>query len=267
MFFNDYGSGSKVVPSPYVWTPQPQRGTAAGASQDYSTKMNWLSAGPAMVQRVNGLREARNQILMQQALRDETARPVLNPPVWPAAAIQKSPDPPITLTLPRDEALEEEMTDNGAQLAGGLWPGRNRCARTLGGAGLWTLNRAPLSRGISGGALSLNDNTLPSLVCSRTAFGGVCSSSSPAPWTAIRPDGTFQLGGTGPPRHPPAYFENLTLSSQPSQPRAGGIGLDQFVTEFIPSVYLNPFSGGPGTFPDQFQANYDIVSESVAGYD
>ena len=51
MFYNDYGSGSKVVPSPYVWTPQPQRGTAAGASQDYSTKMNWLSAGPAMVQR------------------------------------------------------------------------------------------------------------------------------------------------------------------------------------------------------------------------
>lgn len=83
MFYNDYGSGSKVVPSPYVWTPQPQRGTAAGASQDYSTKMNWLSAGPAMVQRVNGLREARNAILMQQALRDETARPVLNPPCGP----------------------------------------------------------------------------------------------------------------------------------------------------------------------------------------
>ena len=261
MFYNDYGSGSKVVPSPYVWTPQPQRGTAAGASQDYSTKMNWLSAGPAMVQRVNGLREARNAILMQQALRDETARPVLNPPVWPASAIWKSPDPPISVTLPRDEALEEEMTDRGAQLAGGLWPRRYRRARDVGGAGLWPADRAPYSRRISGGALSLNDNTLPRQVN--------CS-SSPVPfgnWTALRSDGTFQLGGTGAPRHPPTYFANLTLSSRPSQPRSGGIGLDQFVSEFVPSVYLNPFSGGPGTFPDQFQPNYDIVSESIAGYD
>ena len=54
---------SKEIPTPYMWSYQPQMGLAAGASQDYSTRMNWLSAGPSMISRVNGVRSHRNHIV------------------------------------------------------------------------------------------------------------------------------------------------------------------------------------------------------------
>ena len=75
---------SKDIPTPYVWTYQPQLGQAAGASQDYSTRMNWLSAGPSMIDQVNQIRVERNNILLRQAAATETPRLVRNPPNWPA---------------------------------------------------------------------------------------------------------------------------------------------------------------------------------------
>lgn len=65
---------SKEIPTPYMWSYQPQMGLAAGASQDYSTRMNWLSAGPSMISRVNGVRSHRNQILLEQAAVTSTPR-------------------------------------------------------------------------------------------------------------------------------------------------------------------------------------------------
>lgn len=82
----------------------------------------------------------------------------------------------------------------------------------------------------------------------------------------LRPDGVFQLGGGGRSSFNPTQAY-LTLQQGSSVPRSGGIGAVQFVQEFVPQVYFNPFSGPPDTFPDQFIPNYDIVTNSVDGYD
>lgn len=259
-------AGAKVIPSPYMWTPQPQRGTAAGAAQDYSTRMNWMSAGPGLINRVNQIREARNQILQNEALATETPRAVLNPPVWPAGAIYGADKiaPPIHLTLPRNESLEEAMVDDGAQIAGGALldfaPGVYRYRPNRHRALLRNTPYSPPTEGgvyaarpgIRGGALVLAEHIAPDSEQRRIA---------------LRSDGSFQLGGSGVPRYSRPQLQEITLSSRSSVPRSGGIGLNQFVNEFVPTVYLNPFSGPPGTFPDQFQPNYDIVTETVSGYD
>lgn len=261
-------AGAKVIPSPYMWTPQPQRGTAAGAAQDYSTRMNWMSAGPGLINRVNQIREARNQILQNEALATETPRAVLNPPVWPAGAIYGADKiaPPIHLTLPRNESLEEAMVDDGAQIAGGALldfaPGVYRYRHNPRRALLRNTPYSPPTEGgvyaarpgIRGGALVLAEHIAPDREQRQQRI-------------ALRSDGSFQLGGSGVPRYSRPQLQEITLSSRSSVPRSGGIGLNQFVNEFVPTVYLNPFSGPPGTFPDQFQPNYDIVTETVSGYD
>lgn len=232
---------SKEIPTPYMWSYQPQMGLAAGASQDYSSRMNWLSAGPHMIGRVNGIRATRNQILLEQAALTSTPRRQLNPPNWPAAQVYQETPSPTTVLLPRDSEAEVQMTNSGAQLAGG-----SRYARYRGRCTPYSSN--PIKRLIiRGRGIQLNDE--------------VVSSS-----TGLRPDGVFQLAGAGRSSFTPrqAY---LTLQSSSSQPRSGGIGTLQFVEEFVPSVYFNPFSGSPGLYPDDFIPNYDAVSESVDGYD
>ncbi|ADD17117.1 capsid protein precursor pVIII [bat adenovirus 3] len=221
---------SKEIPTPYMWSFQPQSGHAAGAAQDYSTQMNWFSAGPSMINQVYQIRDLRNRILTTQAQITETPREVMNPPVWPAATIVQEAPPPTTVALPRNHALETAMTNSGIQLAGG------RCL----------LPAARAACPIKGRGLQLSED-IPS-----------------ASW--IRPDGIFQLGGGSRSSFNPTQAF-LTLQQASSQPRAGGIGTVQFVREFVPEVYLNPFSGPPDTFPDQFIPNYDIVTNSVDGYD
>lgn len=222
---------SKEIPTPYVWTQQPQMGTAAGASQDYSTRLNWLSAGPRMIDRVNYLREARNQILIRQAALTETPRPVMNPRSWPAALIDTPIRRPVTVALPENEIAEERMTNEGMQLAGGGHvPARQYHLR--------------------GHGLQLNEQ-LPRYHPYR-----------------LRPDGMFQLAGGS--RTLPSSLSTrhlVALSTAPSVPRSGGIGSWQFVQEFVPAVYLNPYSGPPDTFPDEFIINYDSATGSVDGYD
>ncbi|APC26073.1 pVIII [Bat mastadenovirus G] len=221
---------SKEIPTPYMWSYQPQSGHAAGAAQDYSTQMNWFSAGPSMINHVYQIRDLRNKILTAQANITETPRTIMDPPVWPAAMVTQEVPPPTTVTLPRNYALETAMTNSGIQLAGG----RRLC---------------PLShtqRQIKGQGIQLSED-IPS-----------------ATW--IRPDGIFQLGGGSRSSFNPTQAY-LTLQQASTAPRAGGIGSVQFVREFVPEVYLNPFSGPPDTFPDQFIPNYDIVTNSVDGYD
>lgn len=222
---------SKEIPTPYVWTQQPQVGAAAGAAQDYSTRMNWLSAGPRMIQHVNYIRDTRNQLLMRQAAITETPRPVMNPRTWPAPMIEEPVRPPMTVALPENELLEERMTNHGMQLAGG----------------------GHVPRGVSqqfiGQGLQLNEQ-LPRYRPFR-----------------LRPDGIFQLAG-GARVSPTALSQRnvLAISTAPSVPRSGGIGSWQFVQEFVPAVYLNPFSGPPDSYPDEFIPDYDINTGSVDGY-
>lgn len=232
---------SKDIPTPYMWSYQPQMGLAAGAAQDYSSKMNWLSAGPHMIARVNGIRARRNQILLEQAAITATPRSQLNPPSWPAALVYQETPAPTTVLLPRDAQAEVQMTNSGAQLAGGARGGR------------YIGRSSPYSSGaikrllIRGRGIQLNDEAVSSSL-------------------GLRPDGVFQLGGAG-----RSSFTSrqayLTLQSSSSQPRSGGIGTLQFVEEFTPSVYFNPFSGSPGRYPDAFIPNFDAISESVDGYD
>ena len=147
---------SKEIPTPYMWSYQPQMGLAAGAAQDYSTRINYMSAGPHMISRVNGIRAHRNRILLEQAAITTTPRNNLNPRSWPAALVYQE---------------------------------------------------------------------------------------SPAPTTVV------------------------LLQTSSSEPRSGGIGTLQFIEEFVPSVYFNPFSGPPGHYPDQFIPNFDAVKDSADGYD
>ncbi len=233
---------SKEIPTPYMWSFQPQMGLAAGAAQDYSSRMNWLSAGPHMISKVNGIRAQRNQILLEQAALTATPRHQLNPPSWPAALVYQENPPPTTVLLPRDAQAEVHMTNTGAQLAGGARHSFRCKGRT------WPYPTSGIKRLlIRGKGIQLNDEAVTSSL-------------------GLRPDGVFQLGGSGRSSFTTrqAY---LTLQSSSSAPRSGGIGTLQFVEEFTPSVYFNPFSGSPGHYPDAFIPNFDAVSESVDGYD
>ncbi|WET32002.1 protein VIII precursor [Canine adenovirus 2] len=223
---------SKEIPTPYMWSYQPQTGHAAGASQDYSTQMNWFSAGPSMISQVYGIRDLRNKVLITQAEITKTPRTIMDPPIWPDAMLVQEAAPPKTVTLPRNHTLEQAMTNSGAQLAGG----RQLCPSQIG-------IKSPV---LAGTGIQLSED-IPS-----------------ASW--IRPDGIFQLGGGSRSSFSPTQAF-LTLQQASSTPRAGGVGTYQFVREFVPEVYLNPFSGPPDTFPDQFIPNYDIVTNSVDGYD
>ncbi|AKC34856.1 pVIII [Skunk adenovirus 1] len=221
---------SKEIPTPYMWSFQPQLGNAAGAAQDYSTQMNWFSAGPSMINQVYKIRDLRNRILMTQAEITETPRSIMNPPIWPASMVAQPEPTPETVALPRNYSLENSMTNSGMQLAGGarLCPDPPYCFP------------------INGRGITLSED-IPSVS-----------------W--LRPDGVFQLGGGGRSSFNPTQAY-LTLQQGSSVPRSGGIGAVQFVQEFVPQVYFNPFSGPPDTFPDQFIPNYDIVTNSVDGYD
>lgn len=228
---------SKSIPTPYVWGYQPQVGVASGASQDYSTRMNWLSAGPGMISRVNQIREEQNDILLKQALITETPRPVMNPRTWPADLIIDPPNAPTVVQLPRNESAELAMTDSGLQLAGG-------------GA---VMRFRPISGPIYGSGLR----------------GGSIQLSSREDLTHYRParlrsDGQFQLAGGS--RVILPQQGTLLLQGSSSRPRSGGIGALQFTQEFVPTVYQNPFSGPPGVYPDEFIYNYDLLSDSVNGY-
>ncbi len=220
---------SKEIPTPYMWTFQPQLGQAAGASQDYSTRMNWLSAGPEMINQVNSIRAERNNILLTQAAVTETPRLVRNPPNWPAPYLFQPVAAPQTFELPRNELLETSMSNSGMQLAGG-----GRCSGIKGAH-------------LAGRGIQLN---------------GEAPSAS---W--LRPDGVFQIAGGSRSSFSPGVSSLLTLQPSSTLPRSGGIGAVQFVHEFVPSVYFQPFSGPPGTYPDEFIYNYNIVTDSVDGYD
>lgn len=242
---------SKEIPTPYVWTLQPQVGAAAGASQDYSTRMNWLSAGNKMISRVNHVRDERNQILVRQAALTETPRNMLNPRNWPASVIQSPVYPPDTIRLPDNEYAEQIMTNDGMQLAGGaskMMNGGDMC-RAVWCSGYPDGDDSLKRHRLSGLGLQLNEQ-LPIAQPYR-----------------VRSDGVFQLAGGS--RTPLAALSRqslLALQTSPSVPRDGGLGTYQFVQEFVPSVYLNPYAGNPRTYPDEFISNFDVYTNSVDGY-
>lgn len=264
---------SKTVPTPYMWAFQPQMGAAAGASQDYSTQFHWMSAGPRMINQVRQIRDEQNQILEAQALLTETPRAVANPPSWPAALLPQLRGPTMTIALPRNHELEHVMANNGLQIAGGGFPVNDKSMRNS----VLGINRAVRSVPGTGASRSPSDELLspeiqvlppPSRSLSLSGLGRQLTEYSPAAGFsgAVRPDGTFQLAGGA--RLPVTSREAyLTLQGSSSVPRSGGVGTRQFVQEFVPAVYYNPFSGPPDTFPDQFIPNFDIISNSVDGYD
>ncbi|QDZ17474.1 pVIII [Ovine adenovirus 8] len=218
---------SKEIPTPYVWTFQPQMGATAGASQDYSTRMNWFGAGPDMIAQVNNIRDAQNRILMTQSAMTATPRNLIDPRVWPAHLLKQPAVPPTLLEFPRNEILERHLTSQGAQIAGGA------------------AAAAPLKPELRG----WGHTDAPALTAS-----------------LLRPDGIFQLGGGGGRSSFNPVRTDAAFHALPSQPRRGGIGARQFVEEFVPAVYLNPYAGPPDTYPDQFIRHYSVYTDSVSGY-
>ncbi|AWY10554.1 pVIII [Polar bear adenovirus 1] len=67
-----------AVPTPYIWSYQPQLGIRSGASQDYSTRINWLGAGDQTVTKIRRLNDERNRILMEQSRLTDI--PIYKPP-------------------------------------------------------------------------------------------------------------------------------------------------------------------------------------------
>lgn len=215
---------SKEIPTPYVWTFQPQMGATAGASQDYSTRMNWFSAGPDMINDVNNIRDTQNRILMTQSAVTATPRNLIDPRTWPSQLLKQPRVNPTLLEFPRNEVLEQHLTSEGAQIAGG--------------------GRTPVPfKGATAGAYF----------------------SPPLTASCLRPDGVFQLGGGGRSSFNPVRAD-AAFHALPSRPRHGGVGSLQFIEEFAPTVYLNPFAGPPDSYPDQFIAHYNVYSNSVSGY-
>ncbi|ART33377.1 pVIII [Deer mastadenovirus B] len=214
---------SKEIPTPYIWTFQPQMGTAAGASQDYSTRMNWFSAGPDMINDVNNIRDTQNRILMTQSAMTATPRNLIDPRIWPAHLIKQPVVGTTHVEMPRNEVLEQHLTSQGAQIAGG-GPALRSYKSTSAGEGF-------------------------------TSFSASC----------MRPDGVFQLGGGSRSSFNPLRTD-FAFHALPSEARYGGIGSRQFVEEFVPAVYLNPYSGPPDSYPDQFIRHYNVYTNSVSGY-
>lgn len=282
---------SKTVPTPYMWAFQPQVGTAAGASQDYSTQFNWMSAGPRMVNTIRHIRDEQNQILQAQALLTETPRPVANPPSWPAALLPQFLPTPTILEIPENSALEKPMTNGGFQIAGGSVPTLFSAVQTdaltrrgwkVPGYQRKNRNYGPIKRGSIWSRSFVRGQTEPTVSAAVTnssplqvfsensgfsETGMQISEFSPVPRLAglVRSDGTFQLAGGS--TEPLSHQTLLALSGTSTVPRSGGIGSRQFVKEFVPTVYYNPFSGPPNTFPDQFISNFNVISNSVDGYD
>lgn len=276
-----------------MWAFQPQMGTAAGASQDYSTQFNWMSAGPRMVNTIRHIRDEQNQILEAQALLTETPRVLANPPIWPAAALPQFSPPPSILEIPKNHNLEHALTNAGLQIAGGEMPSLYAKGKTDALIGsqwkvphrlrtkrnYWPIKESPFRktafvRQRTHKAVPRADLPLfsasPFQVCVSpdSHFGNndtPFSECIPTFTGLVRSDGTFQLAGGS--AEPLTGRALIAIQGISTVPRSGGIGSKQFVNEFVPTVYYNPYSGPPNTFPDQFISNFNVVSNSVDGYD
>ncbi|QIZ64168.1 pVIII [Guinea pig adenovirus 1] len=219
---------SKEIPTPYVWLYEPQRGRARGASQDYSTRAYWMSAGPAMISRLNAVRLARNGLLLQQAAITETPRAVLNPPEWPPALLRQQPQ---RVNIPTQFS---HATFPTAIVGSGMSPPPPKRRR----------------RGRDADARRSRQRRVSNAIYT-TVAGARPQSSEAAAAALAAVDRSAEL---------------LRRATFPSAPRSGGLGAQRFVEEFVPEVYLNPFAGEPSNFPLEFIPQYDVQTGTVHDY-
>lgn len=209
--------------TPYIWSYQPQTGTAAGATQDYGAVINWLQANPQMYKRIQDVNYRRNAI---DKSRDHIGnRMSLYFNKWPAEDVLQPRGTPYVPAA--DPSINQQSvtdfvnTAEGSQLAGG--PGNPLQTFDLKGHGNNALTSYPM-----------------------TIYTNLLSRRHP---------GQMLQGGhvgTVPNQH-------FLLYEEASVPRSGGLNPMQFTQEFPPVVYEHPFSENLAYFPKEFSRLFDPV--------
>ncbi|QJR83102.1 pVIII [Bearded dragon adenovirus 1] len=240
--------------TPYIWQYQPQTGAAAGARQDYGAVVNWISSDPRLYARVQNTNALRNRI-------DERRQPWCDDGTyadfnrWTSGELwqPRGTAPVLPPQYPSlGTMLDQTFTSEGTQLAGSGTgpPNDGREYRKLtrdalpfphnwqvkGSDGVWR----PVMKG--GAANSLT--SYPQLLY-------------PTPdLLRYRRPGAQMQGGGG--------LESVTsdrvaflLTEGSSVPRSEGMTPHQFVQDFPPVVYQDPFSGSMRNFPKEFDPLFD----------
>ncbi|ASU50483.1 pVIII [Odocoileus adenovirus 1] len=205
--------------TPYIWKYQPETGFTAGAHQDYGAVINWFQANPQMFARIQEVNANRNDIDQTRAFltRTDIAANINN---WPSTQLKQRKS---SLYIPAK--LKEEITNldflstaNGIQLSG---PYPTFKQEILVGTGSNDLTSYPM-----------------------------ISASTPNILKYQRPG--QQLQGTG------VFPSNKSLITETSRlPRSGGLSPEQFISEFPPIVYNQPFSESLLFFPKEFNPLFD----------
>lgn len=280
-------------PTPYIWKYQPQTGGTSGATQDTSAVINWLQSDGRMFQRIRDVNLARNSIDKTRALltRDHIAEHINN---WPSTEVSQRigiPYIPANNTSIQS-TLDFVHTAEGEQLAGAGITMPRFVSDVIGNANY----SIPHTRRFVSEAITTKDPTKPSSLrgppyrlndgrmyrkLTRDAMpfphnysvyedgqwkridslsGGAANALSSYPTLLYQPliaqrrPGQQLQGGM----FPLDNVRNLTLLEEEARvPRNGGLNPQQFIREFPPVVYTNPFSGDEAYFPKEFSPLFD----------
>lgn len=244
--------------TPYKWQFQPETGRAAGARQDYGSVINWFSAQGPLYERIRNVNQARN-------LKDEMNELRVNPEMaqsfnqWrPEQIAQPLGTPHIPPPIVGYATVSDLVqTRDGAQLSG-----------PISGGALYSPSSYQLGDGRQYRKLTRDNHPFPhnwmvlengkwSPIEMDGGFSGILKwfpkiPDFPAIMKYRRPG--QQLQGTGVGLNPKSY---LLLSEQATVPRSGGMTSNQFMYEFPPVVYNDPFSGSLENFPKEFNPLFD----------
>ncbi|WGZ76470.1 MAG: pVIII protein [Agile wallaby adenovirus 1] len=235
--------------TPYIWKYQPETGTAAGARQNYGAVINWLGADPKLYARIQEVNRQRNDLDIFRAAinRHEIASNFNN---WPAYQIYQPAGtvytPPSRLHI--SSVADAVATADGAQLSGGI------------------------STPISGGGYSLGDGRQYRKLTRdllpfptnwqvfedgewKNISGGSANATSSYPQMIYENQPTI-VKYYRPGQQLQGYFPTTPsthlLTEESRVPRSGGLDPVQFIREFSPVVYKNPFSKPLQYFPKEF---------------
>lgn len=207
--------------TPYIWTYKPETGTAAGARQDYGSVINWLRASPQLCQRIREVNNFRNYIDKTRSHLSDEMTCYFN--AWPANVVSQpegTPYRPAPNPVLGQHSIHDFLsTAEGSQIAGGLIS-------------------SPDISGHGANALS----SYPTL-----KYVNVDS-----PILSYRHPGQQLQGGSITSKN-----DNFLLSEESRVPRSGGLSPLQFLQEFPPIVYNNPFSENMLYFPKEFSPLFE----------
>ncbi|AIZ35778.1 pVIII [Psittacine adenovirus 3] len=224
--------------TPYLWTYQPQTGYPAGARQDYGSVPCWFNSAPDLYHRIMALNEERNLLDVGRS----SARAFQVSAAAPASSYLPAKDPSLADSVITDKV----KTWQGEQLAGGSYRlGDGRQYRKL------SRDSSPFPHNWQ----VYEDGSW------KTISGGSCNALSSYPRavyadleTYSRPGQQIQAPLTGRGKRLDSVH---LLTEEATVPRQEGLTPLQFLSQFPPVVYSEPFSGNLAYFPKEFSPLFE----------